>query len=149
MIALVSGAIWLVTFLVVLGGYIIMALLLTRGIRSRTTKAQLIKISAAACTLAGVLAWILLQQLVNDLPEKKLYIFTAFTKITWRPMMLWLAAAATLLSVAAHLLRRNKRAFLLGSGIALVCVYAGTWQTIVALFFGKAFFRATGVELHY
>lgn len=83
------------------------------------------------------------------MPEKKLYIFTAFAEITWRPLMFWLALAALGFWGIAYALRARKTASALVGGLSTTVAFTGLLQAIVGLFFSGDFYRWYGFDLHY
>lgn len=145
----VTGTIWLFNLVVVLGGYLVLLVCVSMCIFRQTSKIQLFRLSVIACVLSLPLAWAFLHELLSSMPEKRLYILTAFAEITWRPFMLWLAVIAVGCCAMGTIFRKNRPAYLLFSGFSAVSTYAGLVQAIAGLFFANDIYRAYGFELFY
>lgn len=146
---LVIGTIWLFNLIIVLGGYIALLVCISMCIFHQTSKTQFFRLSVFTCALSLPVAWVFLHGLLNSIPEKRLYTLTAFTEITWRPLMIWLAVIAVGCYAAGHVFRKNRPTYFLFSGFSAVSTYAGLVQAIAGLFFANDIFRAYGFELFY
>lgn len=142
------GAAWLVNLVVVLGVYALLIAVVFSSLH-RINKAHLPTRGLLSLLLAVPLAWLLLHKLLQSMPEKKLYIFTAFAEITWRPLMFWLALAALGFWGIAYALRARKTASALVGGLSTTVAFTGLLQAIVGLFFSGDFYRWYGFDLHY
>lgn len=146
--AIVMGATWLFNLVLILGGYAVLIVIIFSSLY-RINKAHLPARGLISLLLAVPVAWLFLDRLCRGMAVKELYIFTAFTEITWRPLMFWLALASLALWGFAYALRARKTASALAGVAATTLAFTGLLQAIVGLFFSGDFFRWYGFDLHY
>ncbi len=141
--------IWLLNFFLVFFPFAIGSLLIPIFLYS-THKKYFFVVLPASLFFSVLVSVAMLYGLVNTIDANGVYKLTAFSYITWRPILLYLAIISAVLFVIAHTKLRTKAiSYVVLSAISLTGSFAGLIQASVGLFYADEFFNYFRIPLHY